>query len=70
MNVSCNPRMHRGDRNVFCPYYGDCLDHAIREAWDSWDCACCENRNDQRAKPDFPWSENHTVAYYELPAGF
>lgn len=28
-------------RNVFCRYYGDCLDHAIRKRWPGFSCRHC-----------------------------
>jgi hypothetical protein len=70
MNEECQPARRHGERNVFCPFYGDCLDLAVQEAWKSWDCTQCPHRSDQRASPELPWCVNHTVAYYELPAGF
>ncbi|MEW6664435.1 MAG: hypothetical protein AB1512_04335 [Thermodesulfobacteriota bacterium] len=67
MNEKCRPARSQGDRNVFCPFYGECLDYAIQEAWESWECTHCAQRGDQTAAPELPWCVNHTVAYYELP---
>lgn len=69
-NESCRPVRKQGDRNIFCPYYGGCLDHAVRQSWDSWECSHCVHLSNQTASPELPWDVNHTVAYYELPTGF
>ena len=38
-------RIHKkGDRNVFCPYYGDWLDYLIKQSWKGWDCCGCRHR--------------------------
>lgn len=33
------------DRNFKCPYYTDCLDHAILKKWMGWRCDQCEHRD-------------------------
>ena len=67
MNPHRNPNRNPGERNVFCSYYGDCLDDAIHKSWEFWDCARCEYRSDKGATPETPWGVSHAVAYYELP---
>jgi hypothetical protein len=66
MESGCNPRQRKGERNVFCPYYGECLDYAITRAWESWNCSGCKHRTDQEAEPEFQQDGNDAVAYYEV----
>jgi hypothetical protein len=49
--VGANPtevHTHRGDavqqpvRNLFCPMYQACLDHAVRADWQDFTCAACQ----------------------------
>ena len=42
MGAEPKPRAKRGDRNVFCKNYNECLDHAIDQSWLSWNCERCE----------------------------
>lgn len=67
MDTGCNPKKSWGERNVFCPHYGDCLNHVILKGWSSWDCSQCEYRYNLADRPEMPWCINHSVAYYELP---
>jgi hypothetical protein len=64
-----NPTPDQGSRNVFCPYYSDCLDRVIKKGWMSWHCHLCGERFNQGARPEFPLRVNHSVAYYELRSG-
>jgi hypothetical protein len=36
-----NPMQRQGKRNVYCPYYSLCLDHAVQKGWQYWDCDEC-----------------------------
>ena len=31
-------------RNVFCPYYRDCLNDAVRKNLPGWDCTSCAHQ--------------------------
>jgi hypothetical protein len=43
MNYNENPVHTRGDKNVFCPYYDNCLDHAVELHWECWTCQHCQH---------------------------
>ena len=63
---SCrNPVHQSGERNAFCPYYSLCLDKAIENYWEDWDCSFCPNRANQGAKPEIRLTVNDNIAYYE-----
>ena len=62
-----NPLEKSGERNLYCPYYEDCLDHAIELHWQNWNCSKCTHRSRQQ-----PLSIMGTVPdlefCYELPS--
>ena len=31
-----------GHRNLFCNFYDNCLDEAVKKGWTSWTCTRCE----------------------------
>ena len=31
-----------GHRNLFCNFYDNCLDEAVKRGWNSWTCTRCE----------------------------
>jgi hypothetical protein len=39
-----NPIPAKGERNIFCPFYNGCLDYAIKDLWDAWNCSQCHYR--------------------------
>jgi len=64
MDQNPNPIHRNGDRNVFCPYYNDCLNHAAKLHWQNWDCSECPHKmtqqpikTDQMASCFYPYCE-------------
>ena len=43
MTETCKPANRKGERNVFCPLYRECLDHASKNHWEYWACHDCEH---------------------------
>ncbi len=66
--INCNPTPKKGSRNVYCPYYSDCLDKVIQQSWAVWHCHRCEERSNQGARPEMLLNVGYSVAYYELTA--
>jgi hypothetical protein len=66
MNPKCKPKGRKGERNILCTYYGDCLDCAIRNAWEHWNCSKCEFRDDEGAAPETLFHVNHAIPFYDL----
>lgn len=56
MDAKANPVPEKGERNVFCPFYSDCLDLAVEHKWDSWHCFRCPFRSviEEENITDFP----------------
>ncbi|MBL7180392.1 MAG: hypothetical protein ABIK98_09470 [Pseudomonadota bacterium] len=44
MQPHSNPLCVQGKKNVFCPYYGECLDYACKKGWEYWACLDCEHK--------------------------
>lgn len=61
-----NPSQRQGKRNVFCPYYSECLDFAIRNGWMQWSCTKCRERFNKEAEPELLTNVSYSIAYYEL----
>ena len=67
MNPMCNPTHKNGDRNVFCPHYGDCLDYAIQKTWEYWECSDCQHRLTVEARPEIQSKGDDIIEYLDLP---
>lgn len=67
MRMKANPINQYGERNVFCPLYNNCLDHAVKCAWPTWECSHCEMRCQQIQPNSFDsMSFNDGLPFYEL----
>ena len=66
MESTPNPICKRGERNLFCVHYGDCLDHAVIKRWRRWSCGECALRCIQEERNMVP-TVNDSNIYYELP---
>ena len=51
MNTERNPLYRKGNRNVFCSFYSDCLDDAIKGSWEHWDCDDCRYKSNHENTP-------------------
>lgn len=65
-----SPLNHKGNRNVLCPHYSQCLDEAIARAWEFWECGSCENRLTQDLEVDIHFAANDPLLFYDLPVQF
>ena len=67
MNPQVKPTAKRGERNIRCPYYNECLDHAVKCSWHAWNCSECLHKELQFvAESDCDGSE--TEPYYYVPS--
>ncbi len=67
MNPRYIPVHKKGERNVFCPYYRDCLDYAVEKAWEYWCCFDCQERFNDGARPAIGFTVSESTPYFELP---
>jgi hypothetical protein len=51
MNKERNPLWRKGNRNIFCPFYSECLDDAIEGSWEDWDCDDCRYKLNYENRP-------------------
>jgi len=64
MDQNPKPIHKNGEKNVFCPYYKNCLNHAATLRWENWDCSKCPHKQtiqpiktDQAADGFHPYDE-------------
>ncbi len=62
-----NPIYKKGERNIFCPHYSNCLDHAIHKSWEFWACFECRHQMDTQSFDDYPFTHSEQVLYHSLP---
>jgi hypothetical protein len=67
MKQKPNPIHKSGNRNLYCPYYEGCLDHAVESRWRYWDCCECAHKSKQESITGIQTVSDPNV-YYELPA--
>lgn len=61
-----SPGRKGGKRNIFCPYYSECLDFVIKEQWVSWGCKDCAQRFNESGRAELQNCIEHSVPYYEV----
>jgi len=66
LNHGCSPVRKRGDRNVFCPHYGQCLDFVVEKGWEDWDCRKCIHYDNKLGRPEDQRYVNYSVSYYDI----
>ncbi len=66
MKKNQSPIHTAGHRNVFCPYYSDCLDHAAKSHWAYWSCLKCQHKQEQDSVTDVLLSPEGDYPYYSL----
>jgi hypothetical protein len=66
MDENRNPLYMKGNRNVFCPYYSECLNHAAKRHWAYWTCFECQYEKEQKFSADVRLFAVSDVPYYSL----
>ena len=66
MDSKRNPIGKQGERNIFCAYYGDCLNDAIKQCWEGWNCSACVSRFNSEGRPPERYRVPFSVAYYDV----
>lgn len=68
MKAQRNPIHKSGHKNVFCPFYEQCLDAAVRRRWKCWDCSACPQKAKEESLSE-AISLQDSSPYYTLPPG-
>jgi hypothetical protein len=66
MQPHSNPLHIQGEKNVFCPYYNECLNHACKNKWKYWACRDCRYRRKREAVTATLVSPQDYDGYYPL----
>jgi hypothetical protein len=69
MNRAGKPTQRRGARNVFCPLYKGCLDHAVKESWAYWACDGCRHKLNEGGRPELKLMTTDSIEYHDLRLG-
>ena len=63
MKRKLNPIYKKGSRNIFCPYYRECLNSAALKAWDYWTCFDCHYKRIESACTEGPYTCDDALPY-------
>jgi len=58
------PKEKKGIKYIDCPFYGDCLTHAVRSYWKTWNCDQCQNLRLKAVRQKMRF----VASYYQLMA--
>ncbi len=67
MQVKPNPIHRSGFRNIQCPHYHSCLDHAAKNFWRCWDCNDCHYKLMVEALEALTYAEDCADITYAIP---
>ena len=67
MDRKAKPIAKTGERNIYCPYYGGCLDYAVDHSWESWNCSVCGHKMANQSIREWEYEITEALAYYDLP---
>jgi hypothetical protein len=60
------PIRTKGYKNIFCPYYGNCLDHASKRHWEYWTCLHCRYKSLKESISEETLSATSADPYYSI----
>lgn len=67
---NCRPTLsNRGGRNLYCSHYDHCLDYAIENEWNSWNCARCDYKDKIPVQTSLMPGYSENITYYEFGNG-
>ena len=66
MDQNRKPIYTKGFRNVLCPYYRVCLDHAAKNHWEYWTCLNCKHKSIEILLTDILVSSANSDLDYSL----
>ena len=66
MGTLMNPVHKLGEKNIYCPHYRTCLDHAVKNSWDSWICDNCDYKSIKAPLTGIQYWQDDGTPYYVL----
>jgi hypothetical protein len=67
MKQNQNPIHRKGDKNIICPHYRDCLGHAAKNHWKSWSCIDCHYKLASKSYTDMLVVGREATMSYNVP---
>ena len=68
MKLRRKPVHKSGNRNMYCPHYDKCLDHAVERRWKYWSCSGCPYEVTQQLRQSEIPTVHDTDVYYHVPS--
>jgi len=65
MDQKANPISESGERNIYCPFYNDCLDYAVSGSWQAWNCSQCPHKLIKQSIAEYVLDS--ADSFYDLP---
>jgi hypothetical protein len=62
------PIRRPGSRNIHCPHYGACLDHAVKHWWEYWACCDCPHKLKQESMTEIECPVDGSDVCYRFPS--
>jgi hypothetical protein len=66
MQPEPNPVNDTGEKNIYCPHYGFCLNYAAQNFWNTWKCSDCAYKTEKRALSDLQLQYPEAASPYTL----
>lgn len=66
MKKNRKPIQAKGYKNVFCPFYRNCLDHASKRHWEYWTCLSCRYKQLKESVADESVCPTSADPYYSI----
>lgn len=68
MEPKAKPTPKQGERNIYCPFYSDCLDYVVKHFWQRWSCSECPYKLIKQSITEWEYIVNDTNTHYDLPS--
>jgi hypothetical protein len=68
MTIKPRPVRKTGSKNIFCPRYESCLDHAVNNSWPYFSCSHCPYRDAKQSMTESHYVNHQEFPYYNLPS--
>jgi hypothetical protein len=66
MQPEPHPVNDTGEKNINCPHYGFCLNHAAHNLWNAWTCSDCVYKTEKKAFSDLSLQGHGAAPFYSL----
>lgn len=67
MEPKAKPIPEQGGRNLYCRFYNDCLDYAVKGSWQTWNCSQCPYKLIRHSIAECEYEFHNPDPDYDLP---